>query len=162
MPISTPIAASASRSSPERVRRIPQAVQSACLTMIYDGLDLVAASRAHGLRPDTLRKWLHRAECVAFVRRSRAVYRAAICASNEHALLDIRNNAENAMAKVNAIKLLEAIEDNKVVNPASTTPGIVIRVVNVAPPASPPTIDVTPQHAEPALPTSTEPIFKVP
>jgi hypothetical protein len=58
--------------------------------MIHEGCDLVVAAQASGLRPDTMRRWLHRPELVGFLRRERAAFRQAICAGNEAVLAEIR------------------------------------------------------------------------
>ena len=63
MPSDTPFAAAPRL--PEKLRRIPPAVRAAILTMIYDAADLLGAARAHGLKPPTLRKWLHEPVCIA-------------------------------------------------------------------------------------------------
>ena len=134
--ITAPFAASGPRSSTERPRQIPPAVKAAASKMIYEGCDLVVAARASGLRPDTMRRWLHRPELVGFLRRERAAYRRAICSGNEHALKSIRDEvAGNAVAKVNAIKCLEALDEEASLRRSGeqVTPGIVLNLVTVAP-----------------------------
>jgi hypothetical protein len=133
MPIGVPFAASGPRSPTERPRRIPQAVQAAVLLMIHEGTDFVAAAQANGLRPDTMRRWLHRPELVSFLRKERAAYRQAICSGNEHALAAIRDEvAGNAMAKVNAIRTLEALGEGAALRSSEApSPGIVLRLVTV-------------------------------
>jgi hypothetical protein len=141
--ITAPFAASGRRTPTERPRRIPQAVQAAVLLMIHEGTDFVAAAQANGLRPDTMRRWLHRPELVSLVRRERAAYRQAICSGNEHALAVIRDEpAGNAMAKVNAIRTLEALDEDASLRRVSDvpSPGMTIRILNVVPQP----IDITP------------------
>ena len=144
MPIGVPFAASGPRSPTERPRRIPQAVQAAVLLMIHEGTDFVAAAQANGLRPDTMRRWLHRPELVGLIRRERTAFRQAICSGNEHALAAIRDEpAGNAMAKVNAIRTLEALGEGAALRSGEVpSPGVTIRILNVA--AQPSPIDVTP------------------
>jgi hypothetical protein len=167
MPVSKPIAV-ANRGVPARAPSIPKGVKAACLAMIHDGIDFIAAARAHGLRPDTLRRWLHRPECISFVKRERAAYRLAVCCGNEHALVKIRDDpAGNSMAKVRSVQALEGIEDSEVAKPGnSTQPGVTIRIVNVVQDRaaqgrvidvtpSPPTSRVTTAPIEPP-----EPIFR--
>jgi hypothetical protein len=150
MPISTPIAASGVR-SPEHARRIPQAVRSACLQMIHEAVDFITAAKANGLRPDTLRRHLHRPEVVGFIRRERAAFGLAICAANEAVLAEIRDKGENAMARVRAVQVLEGIEDGQVAKQSNApAPGVTVRIVNVvAPDTQATTIDVTPARAAP-------------
>jgi hypothetical protein len=82
MPVSLPIAASG-RDASDKPRPIPKSVQLACLDMIHKGIDFVAASQLHGLKADTLRRHLHRPETIAFLRRERKAFRAAVCSAYE-------------------------------------------------------------------------------
>jgi hypothetical protein len=111
------------------------------MKMIHEGCDLVVAAQASGLRPDTMRRWLHRPELVGFLRRERAAYRQAICAGNEHALKSIRDElGGNAVAKVNSIKCLEDMNEESSLRRTSDVPGpgVTIRILNVS--SSPPPI----------------------
>ena len=140
--ITAPFAASGRRTPTERPRRIPQAVQAAVLLMIHEGTDFVAAAQANGLRPDTMRRWLHRPELVSLIRRERAAFRQAICAGNERALMQIRDEpGGNAMAKVNSIKCLEDMNEESSLRRVSDVPGpgVTIRILNVS--SSAPFID---------------------
>jgi hypothetical protein len=146
MPVSLPFAASSGRELSDKPRRIPKSVQLACLDMIHRGVDFVEAARANGIKPDTLRRRLHQIETIAFIRRERAAFRAALCSANEFYLAAIRNNSENEMARTKAISLLEQIDDEAGARPARSgevpTPGVTIRIVSVSSPPAP--IDVTP------------------
>jgi hypothetical protein len=147
--ITAPFAATGPRAPTERPRQIPQSVRAAALKMIHEGCDLVLAAQASGLRPDTLRRWLHRPELVGFLRRERAAYRQAICAGNEHALKSIRDEpGGNAVAKVNSIKCLEDMNEEGSLRRSSDVPsaGVTIRILNIAPQPAP--IDVTPPSAQ--------------
>jgi hypothetical protein len=139
-----PFAASGPRSPTERPRQVPPSVRAAALKMIYEGCDLVVAAQASGLRPDTLRRWLHRPELVGFLRRERAAFRQALCAGNERALAQIRDESDNAMAKVNSIKCLEDMNEEGSLRRASDvpSPGVTIRILNVSSSQAP--IDITP------------------
>jgi hypothetical protein len=147
--ITAPFAASGPRSPTERPRQIPQSVKAACLKMIHEGCDLVVAAQASGLRPDTLRRWLHRSELVSFIRRERAAFREAICSGNEHALAAIRDEpAGNSVAKVNAIRTLEALGEGAALRSGELpTPGVTIRIVHETP-RSAPIVDITPKPAQ--------------
>ena len=143
MPVSLPFAASSPRELSEKPRRIPKNVQLACLDMIHQGIDFVAVARANHLKPDTLRRHLSRGETLAFIRRERAAFRAALCSNNEYYLAEIRANSANAMAQTKAISLLEQIDDQAIDRPSrDVTPGITIRVLNIAPQPQP--VDLTP------------------
>jgi hypothetical protein len=140
-----PFGASRPRSPTERPRQIPQSVRAAALKMIHEGCDFVVAAQASGLRPDTLRRWLHRNELVSFIRRERAAFREAICSGNEHALAAIRDEPTgNSMAKVNAIRTLEALGEGAALRSGELpSPGVTIRIVHETPRPAP--IDITPR-----------------
>jgi len=106
---------------------------------------LVVAARASGLRPDTLRRWLLRPEVVGLVLRERAAKRLALCARNETILAGIAACGSNEMARVNAVKALEQLDEQAPSSQAANlpTPGVTIRIVNVSSPPAP--IDVTPK-----------------
>jgi len=145
MPVSLPFAASSGRDLSEKPRRIPKNVQLACLAMIHQGIDFIAAARANNLKPDTLRRHLSRIETITYIRRERAAFRASLCSQNEFYLAAIRNNSQNAMAATKAISILEAIDDEDRARPARSgevqSPGVIIRVL-VPQPA--PMVDITP------------------
>jgi hypothetical protein len=168
MPVSKPIA-TADRAAPARASTLPKSVKLACLAMIHEGHDFIVAARTHGLRPDTLRRWLHRVECISFVKRERAAYRLAVCSANEYVLKQIRDEGENAMARVASVKQLEAMVAAEDGGRGASAPslGVSIRIVNFqSPSASEPTIDITPHPApelaaEPLPAQPLEPIFRL-
>jgi hypothetical protein len=148
--ITQPFGASGPRSPTKRPRGIPPAVRAALLKLIWDEeeCDLVIAARASGLRPDTLRRWLNRSEVVGFVLRERAAKRLALCARNETILGEIAARGGNEMARVNAVKALEQLDEQA---PSSRTanlptPGISIVIRTAREPAgAPQPIDITPR-----------------
>lgn len=159
MPISPPVAASGSR-APERKRRIPQAVRDACLMMIEEAADFITAANAKGLRPDTMRRWLHRPEVISFLRRERAAFRQAVCSANEKVLAQIRDKADgNAIARVNAIRVLEGMDadDSTRRGGDAVMPGITIQLIQApipTPQVGGPLIDAVAQPAHHRLPGS--------
>jgi hypothetical protein len=141
MPINLPFAASSGRDLSDKPRRIPKSVRLACLDMIHRGVDFIEAARANGIKPDTLRRRLHQIETIAFIRRERAAFRAALCSQNEFYLAAIRNSSQNEMARTKAISLLEQIDDEAGARPARSgevaSPGVVLNIIHQAPqPAS--------------------------
>jgi hypothetical protein len=141
MPVNLPFAASSGRDLSDKPRRIPKNVQLACLDMIHSGIDLTTAAKAHDIRPDTLRRHLHRIETIGFIRRERQALRTALCSSNEYYLAQIRNNSENAMAQTKAISILEQIDDDARARPARSgevaSPGVVLNIIHQAPNPAP-------------------------
>jgi hypothetical protein len=141
MPILPPVAASGSREPDRPERRIPSKVRACVVTMITEGLDLVAASKQHGVRAATLRTWLHRPEVAAIVRAERKAYRLAISCGTECALVDIRDNREgNQMARVAAAKAICEIDREEYARPAGdrVAPGITLKFVTYAAPTQAP------------------------
>jgi hypothetical protein len=135
MPILPPVAASGAREPERAARRIPTKVRACVVDMVTEGLDLVAASKLHGVRGATLRAWLHRPEIAALVRAERKAYRLAISCGTERALADVRDHAENSQARVNAAKAIVEIDRDEYTRPHSgdrVTPGVSIRILHVA------------------------------
>jgi hypothetical protein len=140
----TPVAAS--RREPARAVRLPEGVKLAIIDMVELGDDFVSAGKRHGVKAQGMRRWLGRAECISFLRRERARFRATVCAQNEAILAQIRDDHDgNQMARVHAIKTLEQLDEEGSMRRTSElpTPGVTIRIVNVAPHPAP--IDVTPK-----------------
>src|SRR5262249_52792548 len=128
----TPVVAS--RREPARAVRLPEGVKLAIIDMIELGDDFVSAGKRHGMKAQVMRRWLGRAECISFLRKERARFRATVCAQNEATLVDIRDNAENSMARVHAVRTLENLADGEMARPSNTqTPGVVLKIVNVVP-----------------------------
>jgi hypothetical protein len=112
--------------------------------MVNEGLDLVSASKQHGMRPATLRTWLHRPEIAALVRAERKAYRLAISCGTESALVDIRDNREgNQMARVAAAKAICEIDRDEYARPAAdrVSPGITLKFVTYQVPQPTPIVD---------------------
>jgi hypothetical protein len=147
----TPVAAS--RREPARAVRLPEGVKLAIIEMVETGADFISAAKSNGLQPQTMRRWLGRAECISFLRRERARFRATVCAQNEAILAQIRDDRDgNQMARVHAIKTLEQLdEDTPLRRSGEVTPGvtIVIRgdgISRQAPQPAP--IDITPRPSQ--------------
>jgi hypothetical protein len=156
MPTSQPVRASGSHEI-QRPRPIPAKVKEACLAMIYGPadagdnavpVDFIEAAKLCDIRPNILRKWLHKPAVVQFIRRERAAFRVAICAANEFALRRVRDTSENGMAVIGAVRGLEDLDVAEVQHSRGTqqTPGIVIVISppNTAPEPMSATIEHTP------------------
>jgi hypothetical protein len=123
----TPVAAS--RREPARAVRLPEGVKLAIIEMVENGADFISAAKSNGLQPQTMRRWLGRAECIAFLRKERARFRATICAQNEAVLAEIRDDRDgNQMARVHAIKTLEQLDEDASLRRTGElpTPGVTI------------------------------------
>jgi hypothetical protein len=148
----SPLAAAPLRSLEPRPRAIPKTVRDTITLMVYGRpddpdcapLSFIEAAKLAGIKPDQMRRYLDRAEVRKLLLSTRRVFRSAICASNEGALLAIRDRAANAMARVAAIKTLEQIDidDGGRSPPVARTPGISINIIHQTT-VAPPQIDVT-------------------
>jgi hypothetical protein len=176
MPTHVPIAAVGSREPDKRPQPIPRAVRLAIELMVRgaeadaDGQppDVVEAARLAGLKPTTLRKYLTRPSVLSLIRRERKAYRQAILCGQEAALVQIRNKSANAMARIAATRLLEELDSEEHLRPASVSAGVTIRIINqpAVPTPHGPVIDITPtvpasDRAEPAT-SDPNPIFRAP
>ena len=131
----------ASRPEPVRAARVPERVRQSIVTMVETGASFVDAGKQHGVSAQMMRRWLGRTEAIHFLRKTRAQFRAAACAGNEHFLVAIRSG-DNSMAAVNAIKVLEQISDGEIARPSTApTPGITLVIHQ---PAAAPIVDITP------------------
>ena len=138
----------ASRPEPVRAARVPEKVRLAITTMVEEGEDFISAGKRHGVTAQMMRRWLGRAECISFLRKERARFRATVCAQNEAVLVSIRDTSDggNQMARVHAVRTLEQLADNEVARPSNAqTPGVVLKIVNVTPA---PIVDVTPRPSQ--------------
>jgi hypothetical protein len=152
MPTTQPVRASGSHEM-RRPQPIPPRIKQALLAMVYgrEGdaepvpLDFIEAAAVAGIRANILRRWLHKPSVVLFLRRERAAFRAAICASNEFFLRKVRNTSENGMAVIGAVRGLEDLSEREITSSRGTqqTPGIVINIVPAQ--SEPKTIE----HVEP-------------
>jgi hypothetical protein len=146
MPIGVPFAASV-REPKDRPREIPSRVKRACLLMIEQGIDRVAAARQVGMRPDSLRRWLRQREVLTFLRQGHDNHLATLCAANPTKLAEIRDTSPNWQSRVAAIRTMADLGD-EVSRQIGTvqTPGVVLRLVTVVQDAKAvgQAIDVTP------------------
>jgi hypothetical protein len=172
MPATSPITAAGSRDE-KRPAPIPKSVKLALVLMVRGlpdnpdapPLDFISAAKLAGVAPDRMRRWLDRAEVLRFLRAERKAWRAALCAANESVLAAIRDRGENAMARVQAIKTLELLDEESTERSrgAITTPGLVIVVEAPKVPALPGDVprqmllDVTPAPLPPRVEEFTPP-----
>jgi hypothetical protein len=151
MPAIAPLTAAGSREPRQRQRPLPPKIRAVCDLMVFGRQDdencaplsFIDAAKECGVAPDIMRRWLDRGQARKYLLGQRRLFRAAICSGNELALLDIRQNAANSMARIAAVRTLEQLEaeaDAPNRNPDREMPGITIRIL----PASPPMRDVTP------------------
>lgn len=102
--MSTDLPATADRSAPQRVTgRLKQALDA----MVWKGLPRDQAAESAGMRPHSLYKALRRPPVLAYYLNEIGVLRSSERAKNIHTLAEVRDQTENQMARVAAVKQLE-------------------------------------------------------
>jgi len=147
IPPVSPAIASNKASKPAETLRISGRNKLAIDAMVYEGLNRKQAAEKAGLKDHALYVALTKPHVKAYYMRQLDVLRTSERARNIHTLAEVRDQTSNQMARVQAVKALEHIDDDQQVNRgANSLPGLQI-VVMTGP--QQPTIDVTP--ASPAL-----------
>jgi hypothetical protein len=102
--------------------------------MVWDGLELVEASRNFKISAFAMRKAMAKPHVQAYLRSERQVLRESLSPRNIHRLREIRDAANN-MPAIQAIRTLEQMSDDQPTggSAASHSPGITIRIINQAP-----------------------------
>jgi hypothetical protein len=137
-------------------------LRTAILEMVWKGSRRAVAANAAGMTDHGLRSALKKPHVLAFMHEELRVLREAERPRNLHAMIQVRDGKghSNAMARLNAAKALEGIEETGPNRPGHNpqAPGlwVVINAFNgKRPPADAgPIVDVTPEQHEdiPALP----------
>jgi hypothetical protein len=115
--------------------------------VVYEGADPYEAGRTVGMHARSIRKALAKSHVLAYLRTARQVLREQARAQNIHHMIEMRRSSTNEMAKLGAMKLIEASDDFS--GPDARTPvqpGLIIIVNSPRAPAVEPTpvIDVEP------------------
>jgi hypothetical protein len=135
---------------------IPPKVKQAVALMVRgpdnDGkpMSLCEAAKAVGLSVPALRRHFDRPSNLAYLRAEKRTYTALLIAANPAALADIRDNAENQMARVASVRELNSMDAAEVTQSRSqgVTPGVVINIVHSAPAPRPEPKAVEPLELE--------------
>jgi len=132
-------------------RKSPQAtaiVRRAIDLMVWEGHRRDDAAKAAGMLPKSLYNAFRKHHVRAYYLAQLEVLRMSERARNIHALVRIRDQDENKMAAVAAIKALEAMDRDAMPSAGAgppMTPGFTIIVEQPRPPAPvQPVIDITP------------------
>jgi hypothetical protein len=111
--------------------------------MIEHGLMWDKAGLQAGLTVRTMRLAMQRPHVVAYIKAKREVFRVHASAGNIHRLVEMRDQDENKMAVVTAIKALEQLgDDPQSQRAANSLPGLQIVIVQGG--SAAPIVDVTP------------------
>ncbi|BEV44405.1 hypothetical protein [Afipia carboxidovorans] len=115
--------------------------------MIEEGTPWDKAATQAGLTVRSMRLAMQRPHVIQHIKVQREVFRAHACAGNIHRLVEMRDQDENKMAVVTAIKTLEQIGEAATVSGgANVSPGLVIVIQN-----GPQQIANQPQNGDNAL-----------
>jgi hypothetical protein len=127
--MTTKLPASVDRSKSGRVTgRLAEAIE----LMIEEGKPWDDAARTVGMSARSMRKALDKPHVIAFLRARKQVFRALASAGNISALVDVRQNSGNAMARVQAVRALEQLEEQAGTAPhPQRAPGVVIVIESV-------------------------------
>ena len=114
MPTTYPLAAAGQR-EPKRARSLAAGVKAAVKALVWgvkgdDGrkpASLTEAAAAGEMRPDTLRRYLHRADVRGLIADERNAYLAWATSANAQVLALIRDCGTNEAARVRAVLALE-------------------------------------------------------
>jgi hypothetical protein len=111
--------------------RITKRVKDAINAMVSKKQRWDDAAREVGLTTRAMRLALEKPHVIAYLRKQLDVSRGARQVENFHRLCEIAD-AENNMPAVQAIRALEQISDEQTNTKQTTSPGVTIRIVNVA------------------------------
>ena len=146
--ISTPAEPLNRYSAPKSAQgRVTGRLKRALDMMIWDGIRDNDAAVANRITVTALRIALNRPHVRSYYRGQLQVLREREGSLNIHALVEVRDQKTNHMARVQAIKVLEQLNDDPQATASrSTSPGFVIIVAGNAPSTTPSTtlVDVTP------------------
>jgi hypothetical protein len=117
--------------------RITVRVKRAVDAIVEQGMPYDQAARLVGLSTYALRLALGKPHVLAYLRAQLQVLRGAREPRNFHRLCEIADAQDN-MPAVQALRTLEMLGDEQTSKPNAPSPGVVIRIVNVAqlPPAT--------------------------
>lgn len=132
------------RPEPKRPRIGPK-LRKVIDLMVFDGIAMDEAARIAGTSTRAIRKAFERRHVLAFQRTRREVLRASIAPGNIHRAVQIRDQDENKMAALGAIRLLEQMDDEAAAAPSrAQTPGVVIVIGDASLTAHKRVIDANP------------------
>lgn len=131
---------------PERKLRISTPVREAIHAMVWLGLKRDKAAEHAGMKDNSLYVALRRPDVKAHYLGELDVLRTSERARNIHTLAEVRDQTTNQMARVQAVKALEQLDDVELASGrANSLPGLQIVIVQGGSAAAA-VVDVTPQR----------------
>lgn len=123
-------ASAAPAKRPHGNTRIPRNIAAAINVMIEEGKPWDEAAQQSNVTVRTMRLALNRPHVVSYLKAKREVFRVHASTANIHRLVEMRDQDENKMAAVTAIKALEQIGESEQVSRGSQAlPGLQIVIV---------------------------------
>lgn len=117
-------------SKPAEVLKISGKNKVAIDAMVWEGLNRKDAAQKAGLKDHALYVALSKPHVKAYYMRQLDVLRTSERARNIHTLTDVRDQKSNQMARVQAVKALEQIDEGETVSRGSQAlPGLQIVIV---------------------------------
>jgi hypothetical protein len=114
---------------------ISRKVRDAIDAMIWRGIKFDEAAREVGMSVRNMRLALERPAVLSYLRRQKQVMRESASGANVLALTEVRDQRDNQMARVQAVKALEQLADVEQARGGAqqAMPGLVIRIVTETP-----------------------------
>lgn len=135
-PVSASIASNKA-SKPGETLRISGRNKVAIDAMVYEGLNRKSAAAKAGLKDHALYVALSKPHVKAYYMRQLDVLRTSERARNIHTLTDVRDQTTNQMARVQAVKALEQIDDHELAGGrVQALPGLQIVIVQGTQPSA--------------------------
>jgi hypothetical protein len=117
----------------EPALKITRKVRDAITAMVWEGLPRADAATKAGISEHGLYKALRKPPVKAYYLRELEVLRTSERARNFHTLCEVRDQRDNQMARVNAVKALEQVDEISERASSIRSPGVVIQIVNQGP-----------------------------
>jgi hypothetical protein len=112
--------------------RITPRVRSAIDAIVERGIAYNEAAAEVGLTTRAMRLAFEKPHVLSYLQQQLKVLRGAREPRNFHRLCSIADSDTNLMASVNAIRTLQMLGDEQTNRPSAPSPGVTIRIVNVA------------------------------
>lgn len=110
-------------------------LRTALDAMVWDALPRKQAAEKAGMTEHGLYKALRKAPVRAAYLAELEVLRTSERARNIHALIEVRDQTDNSMARVAAVKAMQATDEVEQSRGAVVTPGLTVVVISQQPPA---------------------------
>lgn len=111
-------------------KRIERRLAIALKAIVHQGQELVEAAATAGMTAPAVRLALERPHVIAFMKQQREILRQYVSAQNIHHARRMRNESENEMARLGAMKYIDSVDIKQAAANAGQSAGFVIVVNN--------------------------------